>query len=320
MRRVRALAVHLAGIEQPAQQEQPAPAPLRGECVALQSVQPPCAVSPAALVHAVLPCATQQPLPLLSAPSGVSSRCPVTGERTVLLAVFVCAVRRGRPPSAAELCLARAKVLALGRRLREAPVVRDEQGRAIALGPGDRRAIFFDALEYEGRATRAYALVSIPASASPETPVPGIVLVHGGGGSAFQEWVDLWAERGYAAISIAVEGQTDAREPREDGRGAWLRHEWAGPSRVGIYGDMAKPLADQWMYHAVADTVMANSLLRSVPAVNAGKVGVMGISWGGVVTSTVIGIDSRFAFAIPTYGCGHKFDSANQYGAALGGM
>ena len=310
MRRVRALAVHLAGKGQAAQQEQPAPAPLRGECVAPQSVPPHCAV---------LPCATQQPLPLLSAPSGVSSRCPVTGERTVLLAVFVCAVRRGLPPSAAELCLARAKVLALGRRLREAPVVRDEQGRAIALGPGDRRAIFFDALEYEGRATRAYALVCIPAGASPETPVPGIVLVHGGGGSAFQEWVDLWAERGYAAISIAVEGQTDAREPREDGRGAWLRHEWAGPSRVGIYGDMAKPLADQWMYHAVADTVLANSLLRSVPAVNAGKVGVMGISWGGVVTSTVIGIDSRFAFAIPTYGCGHKFDSANQYGAALGG-
>ena len=55
-----------------------------------------------------------------------------------------------------------------------------------------------------------------------------------------------------------------------------------------------------------------------MPEVDADKVGVMGISWGGVITSTVIGIDDRFAFAIPTYGCGHKFDSANQYGKALG--
>ena len=94
-------------------------------------------------------------------------------------------------------------MLALGG-LREAPVVWDEQGAAITLAPGDKRAIHFDALDYEGRATRAYALVSIPAGASPVNRCPGIVLVHGGGGSAFQEWVDLWGERGYAAISIAV--------------------------------------------------------------------------------------------------------------------
>jgi len=72
------------------------------------------------------------------------------------------------------------------------------------------------------------------------------------------------------------------------------------------------------MYHAVADTVLANSLLRSLPEVDSNNIGVMGISWGGVITSTVIGIDGRFAFAIPTYGCGHKFDSENQYGKALG--
>jgi hypothetical protein len=32
----------------------------------------------------------------------------------------------------------------------------------------------------------------------------------------------------------------------------------------------------------------------------------------------VIGIDSRFAFAIPTYGCGDLTDVPNQYGRALG--
>ena len=44
----------------------------------------------------------------------------------------------------------------------------------------------------------------------------------------------------------------------------------------------------------------------------------MGISWGGVITSTVIGIDDRFAFAIPTYGCGDLAEVPNQYGKSLG--
>lgn len=72
------------------------------------------------------------------------------------------------------------------------------------------------------------------------------------------------------------------------------------------------------MYHAVADTILANSLLRSLPEVDADRVGVAGISWGGVITSTVIGIDPRFAFAIPIYGCGNLAEAQNQYGEAIG--
>ena len=72
------------------------------------------------------------------------------------------------------------------------------------------------------------------------------------------------------------------------------------------------------MYHAVADCILANSLLRSQPEVDQEKVGIMGVSWGGVITSTVMGIDPRFAFAIPTYGCGRMADAENHWGAALG--
>jgi len=34
------------------------------------------------------------------------------------------------------------------------------------------------------------------------------------------------------------------------------------------------------MYHAHADTMLANSLLRALPEVDANKIGVMGVSWG----------------------------------------
>lgn len=204
------------------------------------------------------------------------------------------------------------EVLSLGE-LTEAPVVRPADGFAPEDG---LRPLFFDGLPWKGQPTRVFAWLGIPADVSGQ--VPGVVLVHGGGGTAFKEWVQRWNDAGFAAISIAVEGQTDTRVPDAPRGERWDRHAWPGPRRDGIYGDMDEPLADQWMYHAVADTVLANSLLRSMPEVDAGRVGLCGISWGGVITSTVIGIDTRFAFAIPIYGCGHLFDSANQYGEALG--
>jgi len=130
--------------------------------------------------------------------------------------------------------------------------------------------------------------------------------------------VQKWNDHGFAAISIAVEGQTDEAQPGAERGVRWKQHAWPGPVRKGIYVDSDESLAEQWMYHAVADTVLANSLLRSLPEVDVKKMGIAGISWGGVITSTVIGIDRRFAFAIPIYGCGHLFDADNQWGRALG--
>ena len=187
--------------------------------------------------------------------------------------------------------------------------------------PANIHSLFFDSLPYEGKATKTFAWLGIPEKKAGQEKVPGIVLVHGGGGTAFKEWVERWNNHGFAAISIAVEGQTDQK-----GSGAkegciptgWRQHADSGPYRTGIYGDSDKPLKDQWMYHAVADTILAHSLLSSHPRVDPQKVGVMGISWGGVIVSTVVGIDTRFAFGIPTYGCGNLAAAANQYGKALG--
>jgi dienelactone hydrolase len=209
----------------------------------------------------------------------------------------------------------REAVLALGK-LTASPGWQEAQERAGEVG---LKAIYFDVLAYKGKPTKVFAWSGFPAN--PTGKVPGVVLVHGGGGTAFRKWVRLWSAKGFAAISIAVEGQTDVRDTAttdRDNPSGWKRHAWAGPRRVGIYGDSAEPLKDQWMYHAVADTILANSLLRSLPEVDTEKVGVMGISWGGVITSTVIGIDDRFAFAIPTYGCGNFAEAGNQYGRALG--
>lgn len=178
------------------------------------------------------------------------------------------------------------------------------------------KAIYFDALEWKGRETKVFAWLGLPEHL--ESKVPGIVLVHGGGGTAFKEWVKKWNERGYAAISIAVEGQTDVKNPEADRHMPWMTHVWPGPRRSGIYGDSDEALKDQWMYHATANTILANSFLRALPEVDESQVGIMGVSWGGVITATTLGLDDRFAFAIPTYGCGDLATSENVYGRALG--
>jgi len=194
----------------------------------------------------------------------------------------------------------------------QAPKVHEAEGFKPE---GTVRAIFYDALPWQGKPTRVFAWIGLPARRTGK--VPGIVVVHGGGGTAFKEWVQKWNDQGFAAISIAVEGQTDVNENKAKGRPTWARHAFSGPARDGTFADTKLPLKEQWMYHALADTMLAHSLLRSLPEVDASKIGVMGISWGGVITSTVIGLDERFAFGIPTYGCGHLFDAENHWGRAL---
>ncbi|RTE11251.1 alpha/beta hydrolase family protein [Paenibacillus whitsoniae] len=184
------------------------------------------------------------------------------------------------------------------------------------LSLGGVQAMYYEGLPYQGKTTRVFAYYALPVTSEDEK-VPGIVLVHGGGGTAFKEWVQLWADKGYAAIAMDLEGHLPTEKTSD---GQWPRHRWGGPSREGVFADYALPLEDQWMYHAIANVTLAHSVLRSFPHVNPDAVGVHGISWGGIVTSAIAGLDRRLAFAIPVYGCGYLYEASNQYGQAFATM
>lgn len=70
-------------------------------------------------------------------------------------------------------------------------------------------------------------------------------------------------------------------------------------------GNINDPVADQWMYHAVANAILAHSFLLSLPGVDASRTGITGISWGGVLCDIVPSIDRRFRFAVSVYGTGN---------------
>lgn len=171
---------------------------------------------------------------------------------------------------------------------------------------GDIKALFYETLDYKGKPTRAFAYLGIPKS---DKPVPAMVLVHGGGGKAFHEWVKIWNDRGYAAISMSLEGHM----PDSNGNGK-LTHDYSGPSRVGRFDDVDLPVEEQWMYHAVSDIMIGHSLLESLPEVDADRIGVTGISWGGILSSLMSGLDSRLKCAMPVYGAGYLYESLGHFG------
>lgn len=176
------------------------------------------------------------------------------------------------------------------------------------------RAVFFEGMPFRGRPTRVFAWIGLP-EVKPGEKVPGMVLVHGGGGTAFDSWVRLWTSRGYAAIAMDTCGCVP-----KGSYGNWQRHPYGGPAGWGGAGQIDWAREDQWTFHAVADALLAHSLLRSLPEVDPDRIGLTGISWGGYLTCIIAGVDPRLKLAVPVYGCGYYLDTNFEGGVrALGG-
>lgn len=185
------------------------------------------------------------------------------------------------------------------------------------------RSLLYAGEPFQGRATRVFAYYATPASigddrgaepgaaASRGGPWPGIVLVHGGGGTAFAEWVTLWARRGYAAIAMDLAGRRP--DPGAAKKQVTTRLPDGGPGQAHAdkFDTITTPdVTDDWPYHAVANVIRAHSLLRSLPGVDPDRTALTGISWGGYTTCIVASLDDRFQAAVPVYGCGHLRDNS----------
>ena len=72
---------------------------------------------------------------------------------------------------------------------------------------GPLRKLYYESEPRGGKPTRVFAYYAEPARV--EGKLPAMVLVHGGGGTAFPEWAQLWAKRGYAAIDVFMCGACD---------------------------------------------------------------------------------------------------------------
>lgn len=129
----------------------------------------------------------------------------------------------------------------------------------------------------EARRTRLY--LAVP-KVEPGVRLPGIVLVHPKGGAVSRRWALYWKDRGYAAIALS---------------------EGCDLSGFGAAGEIP---AEQKMYRCVADVLRARAVLGAREDVDADRIGVCGVSAGGVVATLAAASGPRFAFVVSVHGCG----------------
>lgn len=176
---------------------------------------------------------------------------------------------------------------------------------------------------YNGKPTEVFAFYASPITlgqAKEGSTFPAVVLIHGGGGTAFVEWVHLWAKRGYAAIAMDLSGSRPPHPQFDSQTGELKDYPRNGMPRTRLdnggpnhghgekFDSIGGSTSDDWPFHAAASVIRAHSLLRSFPEVQAENTAVTGISWGGYTTCLVASLDDRFKAAVPVYGCGFLYE------------
>ena len=109
------------------------------------------------------------------------------------------------------------------------------------------QSFFYEGAPYKGKHTRVFAYYAAPEGNQPPGGWPAVICAHGGGGTAYPEWIRFWNQRGYAALAMDLEGhlpggkahQVEGNFPVGQG------HQNAGPSRIDWFGDRALPDTEQ---------------------------------------------------------------------------
>jgi dienelactone hydrolase len=160
---------------------------------------------------------------------------------------------------------------------------------------GKIKSFYYEGLPYKGKTTDVFAYYATPGSISgdlsKDQDLPGIVIVHGGCQAASQSVVNLWAQRGYAAISMDLDGHGPDL----------LRLKNGGPPAEAY-------MSYDWNYHAVAKIILAHSLMLSFSEIDKSRSAITGLSVGGHLTCIVAGIDDRFKAAASVYGTGFIYE------------
>ncbi len=135
-------------------------------------------------------------------------------------------------------------------------------------------------------------ILAVPSSKGPH---PALLHLHGGAQCAQEEVAFAWAERGYVTLCpdwSVLAGVNDAP------------HATVWPDGMPFIYQTACDASEASIGHIVRSVRQGLSLLASWPSVQSDRIGMVGISWGGLMTWLVNGTDTRLRTAIAAYGCG----------------
>ena len=142
-----------------------------------------------------------------------------------------------------------------------------------------------------------YAVIATPVSTTGR--IPGVLVLHGGGGTCDVAGALRWAERGYLAVAVDLPSIGNP-EKQVHSSGAWKSFAYG----VGRF-KAAPDVKTGKLFDGVVAGLHGFKLLQAQPRVNRDRLGIVGISWGGYMTtmlSGLLGDQLRASFSI--YGSG----------------
>jgi dienelactone hydrolase len=145
----------------------------------------------------------------------------------------------------------------------------------------------------DGRIERVPLLVV--QSAGPAAKRPAVIVLHGTGGTkeGMRDWLERLARRGFVAVAI------DARYHGERAGGAQGADAY---NRAIVRAWRAKPGEPQehpFYYDTVWDLWRTLDYLQTRPDVDGQRLGMLGISMGGIQTWLAASVDERVRVAVP---------------------
>jgi len=154
--------------------------------------------------------------------------------------------------------------------------------------------IRFTSIAWQGKAVRIFGFYGYPVRASGR--LPGLLLVHGGGGYATLNRVIEGAHHGFATLSIDLPGKGPHRSISRS----------TGPDMtVPQIFDVQPDLESSYIFQAVIAQMRAISFLCSRPEVDPDRIGLAGVSWGGATGLLTTSLDHRVRCFVDIFGGGY---------------
>ncbi len=154
--------------------------------------------------------------------------------------------------------------------------------------------IYYQSRSFKGKPVRIFGYFCYPAKANKK--LPAIIISHGGGGLANLGRTIGWAKHGYAVLSIDLPGQGEQR----------ARSRSTGPDMDVYVLLRTKPDPTyNYLIHSVAAVRNGITFLTQRNMVDAERIGMVGLSWGGVNAIFTNGQDKRLKTAVNVFGAGY---------------
>jgi dienelactone hydrolase len=158
------------------------------------------------------------------------------------------------------------------------------------------REIYYTGEVFQGKPVRVYGFLACPIAT--ERKLPGVLQLHGGGGTASKDGAERFA-RSAPACALSIDWSADpARGTRVTDVSPLGDRKLFSPTFV------ADDLSDFGGRHLARALSRGLDVLEAQPEVDPGKLAVFGGSWGGFLSLFIAGLDERARCVSSGYGAG----------------